>query len=141
VTRFYLKIYRRHRVTLKNLYIYPPDVWERIYRWPRSIEPRLPAEVEINTLMYRDESISTDGPVVSVLATAYGDSEQHARDVLSVFETCPVRDRALVADIGATTFAWPRSRRAGSWLRPRIRSAKPPRGVACWPMRALPTLP
>jgi FAD/FMN-containing dehydrogenase len=103
VTRFYLKLYPRHKVTLKNIYVYPPDVWEPIYRWSRSIEPKLPAEVEINTLMYRDEAVTKDGPVVSVLATAYANAEQHARDVLSVFETCPVRDRALVAEIGATT--------------------------------------
>ena len=103
VTRFYLKLYRRHKVTLKSLYIYPPDVWKQIYRWSRSIEPKLPAEVEINTIMYRDESISKDGPIVSVLATAYADSEQHARDVLSVFETCPVRGRALFAEVGVAT--------------------------------------
>ena len=45
VTRFYLKLYPRHKVTLKSLYVYPPDVWEQIYRWSRSIEPKLPAEV------------------------------------------------------------------------------------------------
>jgi FAD/FMN-containing dehydrogenase len=103
VTRYYIKVYRRHMITLKNFYIYPPDVWERFYRWSRSIEGNVPPEVEINTIMYRDESISKDGPIVSVLATAYADSEQHARDVLSVFETCPVRDRALFAEVGVPT--------------------------------------
>ena len=102
-TRFYLKLYRRHGITLKSFYIYPPDVWERFLRWSRSIEGKVPAEVEINTIMYRDESISKDGPIVSVLATAYADSERHARDVLSVFETCPVRDRALYAEVGVPT--------------------------------------
>jgi FAD/FMN-containing dehydrogenase len=102
-TRFYLKVYKRHEITLKNFYIYPPDVWDRFLRWSRSIEAQVPAEVEINTILYRDESITKDGPVVSVLATAYGDDERHARDVLSVFETCPVRDRALYTQIGVPT--------------------------------------
>jgi FAD/FMN-containing dehydrogenase len=102
-TRFYLKLYRRHGITLKNFYIYPPDVWDQVLRWSRSIEGKMPAEVEINTILYRDESISKDGPVVSVLATAYADSERHARDVLSVFETCPVRDRALFSEVGVPT--------------------------------------
>jgi FAD/FMN-containing dehydrogenase len=103
VTRFYVKLHRRHKVTLKNFYIYPPDVWEAFYRWLRSIEGNVPPEVEINTIMYRDESISQDGPVVSLLATAYADSEQHARHVLSVFETCPMRGRALFAEVGVPT--------------------------------------
>jgi FAD/FMN-containing dehydrogenase len=103
VTRFNVQVYRRHKVTLKSFYLYPPDVWERFYRWSRSIESSLPPEVEINTIMYRDESISREGPIVSMLATAYADSEQHARDVLSVFETCPVRDRALVSEVGVPT--------------------------------------
>jgi FAD/FMN-containing dehydrogenase len=100
VTRFYLKAYKRHEVTLKNFYIYPPDVWERLYRWSRSIEGSAPPEVEINTIMYRDTSISKEGPV---MATAYSNSEQHARDVLSIFETCPVRDRALFVEVGVPT--------------------------------------
>jgi FAD/FMN-containing dehydrogenase len=103
VTRFNVEVYRRHKVTLKSFYLYPPDVWERFYRWSRSIESSLPPEVEINTIMYRDESISREGPIVSMLATAYADSEQHVRDVLSVFETCPVRDRALVSEVGVPT--------------------------------------
>jgi FAD/FMN-containing dehydrogenase len=103
VTRFYLKVYRRHKVTLKNFYLYPPDVWQQFYRWSRSIEPKLLPEVEINTIMYRDESISKEGPVVSMLATAYAKSEQHARDVLSILETCPVRERALFVESGVPT--------------------------------------
>jgi hypothetical protein len=78
-------------------------VWRELYGWSRSIEPKLPAEVEINTIMYRDEAMSRDGPVISLLATAYADDEGHARDVLSLFETCPVRDRAMVAEVGGRT--------------------------------------
>jgi FAD/FMN-containing dehydrogenase len=103
VTRFYVKLYKRHKITLKNFYIYPPEVWEQFFRWSRSIEGDLPPEIELTNIMYRDASISTEAPAVSVLATAYSDDERHARDVLSVFETCPVRDRALIADVGQST--------------------------------------
>jgi len=103
VTRFYVKLYKRHKIILKSFFIYPPDVWEPFFGWSRAIERNLPAEVEINTIMYRDEAISRDGPIISVLATAYADDEQHARDMLAVFETCPVRNRAVVAEAGTPT--------------------------------------
>lgn len=103
VTRFYVKLYKRHKITLKNFYIYPPDVWEQFFGWSRAIEGELPPEVELTNLLYRDPSISADAPAVSVLATAYSDDERHARDVLSVFEACPARNRAVIADVAQPT--------------------------------------
>jgi FAD/FMN-containing dehydrogenase len=103
VTRFYVKLYRRHKITLKSFYIYPPDVWEQFFRWSRAIEGDLPPEVELTGILYRDPSIGTAAPAVSVLATSYSNDERHAREVLSVFESCPVRHRAVVADVGQPT--------------------------------------
>ncbi|MFI0714951.1 FAD-binding oxidoreductase [Streptomyces inhibens] len=103
VTRFHVKLYSLQPVTLTSFYLYPPDVWEEYLRWSRSIEPTLPAEVELWNLMYRDESMSSEGPVISVSATAFVDTEERAREALALFERCPVRDRALIAEVNRAT--------------------------------------
>lgn len=100
VTRFHLKLYPLQKVTLSNFYIYPPDLWEDFFRWCHAIEGELPAEVELSNILYRNEALSTEGPVVSVLATAYSDSMEKAKELLAPFEKFPQRNRALVANIG-----------------------------------------
>ncbi|MGV9245524.1 FAD-binding oxidoreductase [Streptomyces sp. NPDC003710] len=103
VTRFHIRLYPLQRVTRNSFYVYPPKAWEEYLRWSRSIEPALPAEIELWNMMYRDEAVSTQGPVISVSATAFTDSEAKAREALAVFETCPVRGQALVAEVNQAT--------------------------------------
>lgn len=103
VTCFHLRLYRLAPTTLNSFYLYPPGVWEEYFRWSRSIEPMLPAQIEVWNMMYRDEAASSDGPVISVSATAFTDSEAEARDALAVFETCPVRKQALTAELNKPT--------------------------------------
>ncbi|MGB8386396.1 FAD-binding oxidoreductase [Mycobacterium sp.] len=105
VTRFHVRLYLLQRATLTSFYLYPPEVWEEYLRWSRSIEPKLPAHVELWNMLYRDEAVSTDGPIISVSATAFTDNEAQALDALAIFETCPVRHKALVAELNrpATT--------------------------------------
>ncbi|MGB9308739.1 MAG: FAD-binding oxidoreductase [Mycobacterium sp.] len=103
VTRFHVRLYPLQRVTLNSFYLYPPGVWEEYLRWSRSIEPELPAHVELWNMLYRDEAVSTDGPIISVSATAFTDSTAEAVDALAIFETCPVRRHALVAELNKPT--------------------------------------
>jgi FAD/FMN-containing dehydrogenase len=105
VTRFHVRLYPLQRVTRTSFYLYPPGVWEDYLRWSRSIEPAMPSEVEVWNILYRDASVSTDGPIVSVSATAFVDTEEQARAALAPFEDCPVRGRALLAEVNrpATT--------------------------------------
>lgn len=99
VTRFHLKLYPLQKTTLTSFYLYPPHVWEEYLRWSRHIEPSLPSEVEVWNIMYRDESVSTEGPIISASVTAFTDTEKQARQALAIYETCPVRSQALVAQL------------------------------------------
>jgi FAD/FMN-containing dehydrogenase len=103
ITRFHVRLHPLQRVTLNSFYLYSPDVWEDYFGWSRSIEPELPAQVELWNMLYRDEAASNAGPVISVSATAFTDSEAEARDALAVFETCPVRQKALAAELNKPT--------------------------------------
>ena len=99
VTRFHIQLRPLQKVTLNSAYIYPPQAWEEYLRWSRSIEPTLSPRVELWNMLYREEALSTAGPVVSANATAFADSEEQARELLEVFEHCPVRHTALVAEV------------------------------------------
>lgn len=103
VTRFYLQLYPLQKFTLSSYYIYPPKVWEEYLRWSHAIGPSLPAEVELWNLMYRDNTLATDGPVISASVTAFTDNEDQAKNALAIFETCPVRDHAIEARLNFPT--------------------------------------
>ncbi|MFI4956137.1 MAG: FAD-binding oxidoreductase [Gammaproteobacteria bacterium] len=119
VTRYYIKVYPRHRITMNSTYVYPLDVFEEVFRWSHEIGRE--TTCEINTLVSRSEAANNQ-PVITLLATAFGDSEVHCREMLALYETCPVRDRAMVANVyqrsslsqntqvGSEGHYWPRMR-------------------------------
>ncbi len=99
VTRFHVSLRPLQRVTLNSAYVYPPEVWEEYFQWSRAMEPTMSPRVELWNMLYRDDALSTEGPVVSVSATAFTDTEDEARELLNIFENCPVRGSALVAEV------------------------------------------
>ncbi|MBY0441229.1 MAG: FAD-binding oxidoreductase [Mycobacteriaceae bacterium] len=99
VTRFYLTLRPLQKITRNSAYVYPPEVWEEYFRWSRSIERTLSPRVELWNMLYRDDAFSTAGPVISVSASAFTETEEEAQDLLHVFEECPVRGAALVAHV------------------------------------------
>jgi FAD/FMN-containing dehydrogenase len=101
VTRFYIKLYPYHPVTMNSVYVYPIDVFEDVYRWVHEIGCETPTE--INLILGRDESISTQGPVIVLNGTAFANSEEEAREALSLYERCPVRQRALTTQVNELT--------------------------------------
>jgi FAD/FMN-containing dehydrogenase len=101
VTRFHLKLYPRHRVTMNSGYTYPIEAFEEVYRWVHEIGCETPTE--INVILTRNESVRKEGPVIVLNATAFADSEQEARSALSLYERCPARHRALAAQVNEVT--------------------------------------
>lgn len=100
-TRYHLQVYPRNRVTMNSGYVYPPEAFEDVYRWVHAIGRSTPAEIHV--MLTRDEKLSSAGPIFILSATAFAESEEEARATLALYETCPARPRALVADVCQVT--------------------------------------
>lgn len=103
VTRYHLKLYPPHKVALTSYYIYPPEAWEDFYRWAHEVCLGLSMEVDVNVLTYRDQELSTQGPVTSVSIVSFANDLDKASEDIALFEKCPVRNRALVAKLNMQT--------------------------------------
>ncbi|MET7890434.1 FAD-binding oxidoreductase [Streptomyces mirabilis] len=100
VTRFYVKLYPRMRVTMNSGYFWPASAAPDVYRFVHEIGRQTPAE--INLLCCRDPM--TDGePLISLNATAFTDTEEEAREQLSIFESCPARPHVLTTRLNKVT--------------------------------------
>lgn len=96
VTRFYIKVYPRHVVGMRNLYEFPIDVHDELFRWAHKIG--VSTELELIGMIFRDEKKDKKSPIISFLAVAFTDNEVHARQLLKEAEECPVRGRALTVE-------------------------------------------
>ncbi|MET8107077.1 FAD-dependent oxidoreductase [Streptomyces mirabilis] len=100
VTRFYVKLYPRMRVTMNSGYFWPASAAPDVYRFVHEIGRQTPTE--INLLCCRDPM--TDGePLISLNATAFTDTEEEAREQLSIFESCPARPHVLTTRLNKVT--------------------------------------
>jgi FAD/FMN-containing dehydrogenase len=108
VTRFYLKIYPRMRVTMNSTYVWPASAARDVYGFVHEICRETPTE--INLLCYRDAD-SHNEPVVALNATAFADTEEDAREQLSIYESAPARGEVLEAQLSEVTDTATLSRR------------------------------
>ncbi|MFF3145634.1 FAD-binding oxidoreductase [Streptomyces sp. NPDC057927] len=100
VTRFYVKLYPRMRVTMNSGYFWPASAAQDVYRFVHEIGRQTPTE--INLLCCRDPM--TDGaPLISLNATAFTDTEEEAREQLSIYESCPARPHVLTTRLNEVT--------------------------------------
>ncbi|CAN5149687.1 FAD-binding oxidoreductase [soil metagenome] len=98
VTAFHLRVYPRPAVCGSSLYIYPIDYADEIYTWARSFSAELDRRVEFQMVTSRAvPAAGLDGPGIVMASPVFADSEKEAVQALSLLETCPVRERALVA--------------------------------------------
>jgi FAD/FMN-containing dehydrogenase len=94
VTRFHLRLTPKPSVTANGVYLYPIELLDDVFRWAQRIAPRVPRTMELMLIVHRGD----DGELeVAVTGPVLVDSEEEAREALSVLETCPVLDRAKVA--------------------------------------------
>jgi FAD/FMN-containing dehydrogenase len=94
VTRFQLRLQPKPAVVANAVYTYPVELLEEVFRWAHEIGPRVPRAMELMLIVHRDE----DGEVeIAVTGPVLMESEEEARQALSILETCPVRERAKIA--------------------------------------------
>ena len=95
VTRFHLRLQPSPPVVANGVYMYPLDVLEDVFRWAHEIGPSVPRAMELMVLVHRDEQ---GEPELVVTGPVLMEAEEQARDALALLETCPVLDRAKIAE-------------------------------------------
>ncbi len=94
VTRFHLRLVRKPKLVANSVFLYPIEVLDEVFRWAHAIGPRVAREMEMMVFIHRTEEgeleIAVTGPVLV-------DTEEQAREAITVLESCPVLDRAKLA--------------------------------------------
>ena len=103
VTRFHLALHPRPKAFLKSDYVYPIEVYDEVLRFVRAVQPKLSRQMECLVFTRRDITGSNAGPQALLTAPVIADSREEAIEALAILEQCPVRDRAIVAEVNAVT--------------------------------------
>jgi FAD/FMN-containing dehydrogenase len=95
VTRFHVRVQPKPPAVANGVYLYPGDALEQVFRWAHAIGPRVARTMELMLIVHRTDDgeleIAVTGPVLE-------HDERTARDALAVLESCPVLERAKVAE-------------------------------------------
>jgi FAD/FMN-containing dehydrogenase len=98
VTRFHVEVYDRPAACGSSLYVYPHSVMDEVYTWADAIGPEVDRQVEMQILMSAHfEPLGITEPAILIASPVFADSEAEAEQALALLDTCPVRDRALLA--------------------------------------------
>ncbi len=100
VTRYYIKLYELKTLT-SSLYIYPSRYLEEVLGFCQKIGPNTPTE--INAIVAWDTTIDPKAPVITLGALAYTDTHREGVEQLAIYESCPVRDKGIAAEVGRVT--------------------------------------
>jgi FAD/FMN-containing dehydrogenase len=100
VTKFYLNVFARPKVFLKSDYVYPLDAYDDVLRFVHASQPQLARTMECLIFTRRD-ILGHPGPGALLTAPVIADSAEEAREALAILETCPVRAKAVMADVNA----------------------------------------
>jgi FAD/FMN-containing dehydrogenase len=101
VTRFYLTVYPRPRAFLKSDYVYPIEVYDEVLRFVHAVQPKLSRAMECLVFTRRD-ILGHPGPGALLTAPVIADTEEEAREALAILDQCPVRAKAVMADVNAS---------------------------------------
>ncbi|MEI6447562.1 MAG: FAD-binding oxidoreductase [Actinomycetes bacterium] len=120
VTRFHLQVYDRPTHIVNCAYIYPPELLEELFEWAVELGPKVPPQMEFNLLPHRAFDGSREVPVAGPI---FADTEEEAREIAALLQTCPVLERAKLAFpyvpidmdglFGAVHFQYPDNHRYG----------------------------
>lgn len=100
VTRFRLRLHPLKRVTMNSGYFWPVSAARDVYGFVHDIGTQTPTE--INLLCNRD-SLTNGEPLISLNATAFTDTEEEAREQLSIYDSCPARGHVLTTRLNELT--------------------------------------
>jgi len=98
VTAFHLRVYPAPAVCGSSLYVYPIEVADEVFSWARGIGADVDRRVELQIVTSRAvPGVGLQTPGIVMASPVFADSAEDATRALSLLETCPVRDKALVA--------------------------------------------
>jgi FAD/FMN-containing dehydrogenase len=95
VTRFHLRLHPWPTTAMNSIYLYPVELLDEIFNWAREIGPTVARSLEMMLFLQRPVP---DQGVIGVTGPVLATNEEEARDALAILETCPVLDRATVAN-------------------------------------------
>jgi FAD/FMN-containing dehydrogenase len=99
VTAFHLRLHDKPKVCGSSLYVYPVEVADEVFSWARSISAEIDRKVELQIVTSRAiPALGLDTPSIVIASPVFADSEHDAREALAILGTCPVLDRAIIAD-------------------------------------------
>lgn len=98
VTRFRVKAYPRPKCLRANGYVFHEDAFEDAMRWAYEIRAKLPTNCEfVGSWTSWDPETGDWAPTRFALSgLMFADSEEEAESVSALFDTCPVRDKAVM---------------------------------------------
>ncbi|KUI19759.1 oxidoreductase [Mycobacterium sp. GA-1285] len=98
VTAFHLKLYKRPAICGSSLYVYPIELADDIFTWARAISADVDRRVELQIVASRSvPGAGIEQPGIVMASPVFADSEDEATQALALLDTCPVRDRAVLA--------------------------------------------
>jgi FAD/FMN-containing dehydrogenase len=98
VTAFHLKLYPRPAICGSSLYVYPIELADEVFGWARGISADVDRRVELQIVASRSvPGAGVDQPGIVMASPVFADSEDDATKALALLDTCPVRDKAIVA--------------------------------------------
>jgi FAD/FMN-containing dehydrogenase len=94
VTRFHLRVYDRPRHIANAVHTYPIELLDEVFTWAAEIGPRVDRRTELMVVVHYDEAGEVE---IAVTGPTLVDTEEQAREALSLLETCPVIDKARIS--------------------------------------------
>jgi FAD/FMN-containing dehydrogenase len=95
VTRFHLELHPRPPVTMVSNYLFDVSLLDEVFTWAHAAGPDVARSVEMMLFLLHDPEGSGETRIL-LNGPAIAGSEEEAREALSILETCPVLDRALL---------------------------------------------
>ncbi len=95
VVRFHLRLYPKPKHLINAGYLYPIELLDEIFTWMHAIGPDVGVQMEMMALLHH--GFDGQGLEIALAGPVFADSEDEAREVLAILETCPVLDRAKLA--------------------------------------------
>ncbi|ODQ90599.1 oxidoreductase [Mycolicibacterium holsaticum] len=95
---FHVRVYRCPAICGSSLYVYPIESADDVFGWARAISAEVDRRVELQIVASRSvPGAGLDGPGIVLASPVFADSDSGAKQALALLDTCPVRDRAILA--------------------------------------------
>ena len=95
VVRFHLRLHPKPKHLVNAGYLYPVELLDEVFTWAHAIGPEVGVQMELSAFVHH--AFGADELEVAIAGPVFADSEDEAREVLAILETCPVLDRAKLA--------------------------------------------